>query len=472
MTSAAVGRKAVELEAKLRTLETELGVWLAESGEGRSLQKHNSQIEAVAATLETPLRDAHDRLAAARHQSLLSEALDLEVMILELHRVWDFFRSKLALRYVEHFRQPLLVASELAWRCFEPAESHVPPGQGLEPPLVYFNGASSPLTLERGKRFAPEVVEGEPLSSKVTAVAIESLPVAVLGLPWFQVDHLPDAPIIAHEVGHDVEVDLGLGARVRELVYGALGGADADADHLDAWDSWSGEVFADVYGTVALGPAFATTLIDFLAADPDDVAAERQEPGKWSAYPTTALRLLLAAAVLEATDFAEEAEAVRQSVPPHAMQDYDPEVERVADALVRGRYAEIGDAPLPSLISFSRARHAQADADASRLLKRMAPLNSDARVLVAAARIAFDRDPDVYVGTGVNQRVLDRVEQTQGVGVRAGPAKDREGFEVVAARAKRRDQAAGEALTRLLEGATASGKPANAGRERGPTSVK
>ena len=123
----------------------ELQAWKGESEAGETLQKHHTQIRAVARALEHVIDPASKRLRKAQAGNIAGEAFELERMVLEIHRIWHFFREKLALRYVEHFRLALAAADELAWRCFEPARDQIPDGRGREPPLVYFNGASSPL---------------------------------------------------------------------------------------------------------------------------------------------------------------------------------------------------------------------------------------------------------------------------------------------------------------------------------------
>ena len=41
-------------------------------------------------------------------------------MILDVHRIWEFFRSKLSQRYVDWFRPFLIAADEFVWDCYTP----------------------------------------------------------------------------------------------------------------------------------------------------------------------------------------------------------------------------------------------------------------------------------------------------------------------------------------------------------------
>ena len=61
----------------------------------------------------------------------------------------------------------------------------------------------------------------------------------------------------------------------------------------------------------------------------------------------------------------------------------------------------------------------KARADAELVLKRIAPQNDDARVLVAAARLAYDEDPARFVSSGAGARIMQRIEDKRDDGVRA-----------------------------------------------------
>ena len=449
MSATSPERKRVELNSKLSSLSVELDAWLAASEGGQPLEKHHTQIRAVRRALKVPVDAAAGRIADVGDGEILGQAIAIESMVLELHRIWDFFREKLALRYVEHFTVPLIAADELAWRCYRPARDLLPDGVGREPPLAYLNGAASPLTVERGVTFSAERGAEEPLRWAFTVAAARSLPVAVLGLPWFQVAHLPDLPILAHEVGHNVETDLMLTPSIEQLIDAAAGD-----DRRALWREWAGEAFADVYAGVALGPAFAATLIDFLAGDAEAIAAEEPIPGA-SSYPTTSVRVLLAAAVLDATGFAQDGERVRGQwrsyVEHHGAEAFEQDVDPVARALVGGPYPALPCDGLNRLVGFGAARQAQALIDMENLLKGMTMGSDDPRVLVAAARMAFDARPQRYVERDIGQRVMRRIEDKRDVGVRRAapqPPGDPRAM---------RDAAAGNRLLEMLDARGTSG---------------
>src|SRR3954451_2447631 len=122
-------REAVELEAtlarardELASVRDELAHWRQEADDKGPLRLHHTQIERITAVVGAlaGVIDERVRERAGDEQRLLAGALDLELMILELHRSWEFCRAKLALRYVGWFAAHLGAADELAWRCYAP----------------------------------------------------------------------------------------------------------------------------------------------------------------------------------------------------------------------------------------------------------------------------------------------------------------------------------------------------------------
>lgn len=414
-------RKVAELRHRLASLSDELTQWRAETADGGRLEKHWSQVEAVTTELSIPLQALHARVERLDGAGALEEASAIEGIVAELHRLWDMFRSRLSLRYVERFAPYLLGADELAYRCYEPAEAH---GAGREPPLVAFADRVSPVTRARGEQLRPAdaLGPGDPLGE-----ALRRLPMALIDLPWSQVEHLPDAPIIAHEVGHDVEADLALASDMEAALDAALARAEVPPERRRAWSAWRSEAFADVFGTLCLGPAFASALLDLLASAPRNVAGESQAEPHWRPHPPSTVRIELSAQVLaRAGGFAAEAQTVRSlwssAYPARGMTEFLPDIEAVADALVGGPYTALGacthGGPLTSLVSFSAGDQRDAARDARELLQNRPAEGDDARVLIAAARLAFDQNPADYDRCAVASRVLGWIAERQTVGRR------------------------------------------------------
>ncbi|HEX5994942.1 MAG TPA: hypothetical protein VFY84_07345 [Jiangellales bacterium] len=431
-------RKRVELCGKLEDLCAEFDRWLADAEPGGPLRKHRSQISRLTNQLRgmveriadevralpgadevrrlpgadpAPPTVAPAALSADGPQRVVDVALResrrLQLELLEVHRLWDYFRAKLVLRRVEFFRPYLAAVDEFAWDCFRPAlerdarHRQSSPEQ-KESPLVYLSGDFSPFIHLRHQPFAVQQVP-DALDTLEFLKLTYALPVPVIGMPWYQVGHLPDAIVIAHEVGHSVERDL-------ELTSTTEGHLQTVAAHLhdtrrSGWFAWLPEVFADLYATLAAGPAFASGLADLLATDPMWLAGERPGP-PWADHPPASLRIALVSRALTRTGF--EAEAVQgwrewiTTYPPTTLTGdgksgtFFDDVNTVVDALLGGVYPQFGKVPLTTVISFSPTQQRRAAMDADRVLGNADPNSDDIRCLMASARLAFEKDPVTY----------------------------------------------------------------------------
>lgn len=183
----------------------------------------------------------------------------------------------------------------------------------LPTPLVYLQPGYSPATFPRGRTLV-----GPGLRHRGSAPTIElSLPVVLL-----PPDHL-EAPwlltIVLHEVGHDLDHDLGL-----------LEGLDLSglaAQRRDAWKRWAGEILADLIAMYLAGPWFAVSLVGLAAAF----------GWHWSlqgVHPPLALRRLLLVDLLQRMQAPEVAAHLPDAPQMHQLQGYRDEVPDVLEALL------------------------------------------------------------------------------------------------------------------------------------------
>lgn len=425
-------RKLAELKEKLAGVDADFDRWVAQGEPGMPLRKHRTQMF----RLTEQLRGLAGRISLdlGSGPDVLRECRRLQMRILEVHRLWDFYRTKLSLRYVEWYRPFLATADEFAWKLYEPV------AQGKEPPLVYLSGEFSPFTHLRDTPFAVEDVP-DALDSVGFLQVVTRLPVPVIGLPWYQLAHIPDAVVIAHEVGHAVERDCGL----TETTMEHLRTVELPRDRRSAWFTWLPEVFADLYGVLSAGPAFVSALADLLAVDP--VTAESTE----QLHPPASVRIALTTKALEITGFPDEAAARRahwqESYPLSG--PYLSDVDSVVAALLHGIYPQFGDVALHSLISFTADQQRAAAVAAEAVLSQLPPPTTDVRALVAAARMAFDQDPAGFTAPRPGQLtaqelIVDRIVKSLGDKPRSGRP---------AAHAVD-DRAAGAALYDLIERTT------------------
>jgi hypothetical protein len=201
-----------ELRAKHQILSrqtvlfsAELKDWVEWAADGSALAKNFSQIEALNCFMRR-LCQSNERGASALDPAggadvFLDNALHLTADLIKSHVVWEFFRDRLELRFVPLFQQSLLMADLVSYDCYrtitDRAEAlQIIPVQGIrEYPLIGLVTQFSPATWPRGAR--PPALQNN------------CLPVPVIDLPW---DHLAnpwELLTIAHEVGHDIDEDLG-----------------------------------------------------------------------------------------------------------------------------------------------------------------------------------------------------------------------------------------------------------------------
>ena len=422
MLETLVKRKQIELDLKLGSLENELAAWCERANQDGPLEKHQSQLLALQAHLNgwhTTIRAKLNQYKTLSPAAYLSCCANAETLILSEHRIWEYFRSKLIQRNEKGFIDYLRAADEFAWSCYRPVQKTVYPNgndaQRKEPPLVFFNGGLSPFSVSRGKSFQPETVAGEVLNLD-RAASVTKLPVPVVGVPWDQVNHLPAVLVIGHEAGHIVEDDFGLRPDLTSLLESALAYADAKS-RADAWHSWLGETFADLYGCLAGGPAFAGALIDFLIKGKEQIGQEEQSAPEWGDYPTAYLRVKFVLAVLEKMNFAPdltEYEKCWAGFSSRMPKEYVTDIPHIACWLLKGEQKALGNKSIQDIFSFSEEQQAQVKKTCEALLKigpdtQVEPPSRDIRVLFASARLAYEKNPAAYVENDYSAVVLDHI---------------------------------------------------------------
>ncbi|MGO9902612.1 MAG: hypothetical protein ACLP0J_23660 [Solirubrobacteraceae bacterium] len=450
-------RTAAELRKRIATLARELKQWRGATVDAGPLIRHQTQVLAVTRTLEHAANELGQDLPGPEGGDWIFErARSLDRKILDLYRLWGFFRDKLALRFVPWLQDAMDAADDLAWACYEPAQKHIPHDRRREPPLVYFTGGTRPTLMPRGAQYVVEPLPDGGMRPPAFAEAVRVVPVAMIGLPWYQLTHLPDAPLIVHEVGHAVDHDLALGPRVSQLI------ASAVPDRRNAaWQEWAAEVFADVYGVLGCGAGFAAALAGLLAGARRDVEGDVRAEGNWGAYPPRTVRVLLVEEVLRQLELPKVGlgPAWRQTYPRRHCTEFEDDVPSVVAALLEGPYDALKGRGLTTVLSFSPTDGARAQFLAERLRNGNGPDRGGIREVLAAARLAYDRDPDRYTSDDPTPTILEWI---QGLEIR-GPREARGSAEDEAspdeeARA-RRDKEAGRALWEQLVAADESDEP-------------
>jgi len=378
-------RARVGLSRKQQALKDVVQPWLNQDHVNPRFPRMTSQTKAAINLLNGLIARIDNDIKAAAIQPG-----PVESRILGAYQFWNVFRLKFTQRLQPELEPFLKAADELAWLCYKPArDSAIDAGDPRckEPPLVYFSGEASPFVDSRNARFHPEGIPSILLQSYGWPDAATRLPFSLIGVPWFQSGFLPGALAIAHEVGHAVESDFGLGPILQELTDTALGSSIARQSY---WKRWTGEMFADLWGCLALGPSFASALAELLGSRYQPDASQILS----SEYPPPPLRVWWNCKVLEANGF----EASVRELWPHSTdrvfeQPFLDDAERIAGVWLEANFSGLGERKLPGVLNFTSQQQANATAQAETARKRKADQSSDVRALWAAVQFAWNREP-------------------------------------------------------------------------------
>jgi hypothetical protein len=307
------------------------------------------------------------------------------------------------------------------------------------------------LIVPRGSSFQDEVEQEQLLETEDFKKVVESLPISVISIPWFQVQHLPDALVIGHEAGHVVEFDLNLSSRIKTILNDAMANEDVPLSHREGWRSWQSEIFADLWGTLCAGPAFTGCLLDFLAMDKHFIQVQKKTKNDWGDYPTIYMRVLLSLKTLELMNFADKSAELKQqwtqTFPNHAMADWEEDIPVIIKALMTQPFPELNDKKLPEIISFSRAQYKLAYENAELAIQGFPLKGSDQCALIAASRIVFEQKTEPAVLKKIQNKIIKKVLEIRTQGVRG---TDKQDSNDLAAKKDKADQKAGEALFELF----------------------
>jgi hypothetical protein len=430
-----LARRTTALRCKLASLSAELSAW-AVIVEKKEFALHTSQIALVCGGLEAMRGIIAKEIDEAAANGLLSlkKIEGFERKILAALQIWESYRTKFALRIEPSMRDVLALMDELAWEAYRPARNRAIASKAVaatevrEPPLVFPSASWSPFARSRERAYELDEMTGNLIDIGELQPFLDAMPVPVIGIPWYQLQHFPDAVFIGHEVGHLVEEDLHLEEALRKAILLALD--KVPEERSTAWSRrWRSEVFADIYGVLVSGPAYAEVLLDVISADAQSIESERQPvDNRWSAYPTRTLRALVACETVRqlsakgknARLFVDAADALQTAwvaaYPKHSMPEYEGDVPKVVSGLLRTPLAAFATeraregAPLTDVIAFDSGMETAARDDAVEANKRQAVRAENIRTLFAGVALAFLRGPDRFFAAEVQARFRGQLE--------------------------------------------------------------
>ena len=425
-------RRKAALSTKLSSLDGEVADWSKLPASNPAFTIHSTQLENLCGSIAAMKKQIEDGIAELAEQRDLTyeDVIDFERQILAALQIWQCYRDKFAVRWLEGSRAALTLLDDLAWAAYRVTRDQAVSAKAIEaldvrePPLVFPTARWSPFARSREDAYRLEEETGTTVLVEGFDRWLDKLPIPLVGVPWYQLSHLPEGVFVGHELGHVIEGDLGLDEPLRVEIARALTGAPPE--RLEAWSRrWRSEVFADVYGVLTTGSAYARILLDLLALDQEGVAGEAQPNPKrpqsqqWGDYPT---RVLRARVVCEAVRqlpsdkpnegyfraLAAELEASSGIPNAHAMAAYEPDVSQVVAAMLSASLAPLAG-PLVDVFGFTAAMDKQARTDAKAANSSSAVDANDIRTLFAGVAHAFADDPLAFTKTQAQKRFQQRM---------------------------------------------------------------
>ena len=349
---------------------------------------------------------------------------------------WDFFRDKLELRR-STYKEQLWTADTVAWDCHRPVLQAAADAGVLgqdemrEPPLVYLGTGYSPLTWVRRSR---------PNDGRRYDLGESTVPIPVIEIPWDHLGNGWELMSLHHEVGHDIEADLGLRKPLQTALAAKLQGGGVPAARVSTWLAWQGEVFADLCALQLGGPAFTEALMHLLLLPPVDVTTlDENDP-----HPTPWIRILIntgylgsmlpahAPLVTHATEMADSWKALYGT--PTGFEGYLYDCPLVCEALMDTSLQELKGRTVRSFMPYTVADDLRVREAAGYFATgQNKPVGLPPRHCVAAGRLAVKALAAAGAVSSaaydsVQKRIISMVKQGAAPGVRGTKSDEHDRF--------------------------------------------
>ncbi|MCY1039906.1 hypothetical protein OV208_01145 [Corallococcus sp. bb12-1] len=195
------------------------------------------------------------------------------------------------------FAPALAACDAIAVDCFQ-AVRRASPGLLSGPmlkPVTYLEHSFSPATFRRGVLLRRLLGERNPFP--------------LIRVPYERVEAPWGMGVILHEIGHNLQADLGIWQETEVALQRRVLGVTGNPWLTRLWGRWHKEIFADLMACLLGGPASVHSMKDFLAYPPSRVLTFHP----LSAHPTPYLRVLIQAEMLRRMDFLRQARDVRDN---------------------------------------------------------------------------------------------------------------------------------------------------------------
>jgi hypothetical protein len=224
-------------------------------------------------------------------------------------------------------------------------------------------------------------------------------PFGLVQLPFHRLLNPWSLSAICHEVGHNLQSDLGLSREVPKRIAFRLLRAGMPQSVAATWTKTNREVWADLIAVCLGGPEVVGSLFDVIGREPRSVLAFSQR----AVHPTPYLRALISVEMLRRMGFDKEAEQYRRawtriypnpragSIPDWMLKTFPQANALVVDTIAYQPYPSLGNKSLAQVVRFQQKDQQMIDEAARRFAAGVDPGIVPERFLIGAARVALNR---------------------------------------------------------------------------------
>ena len=304
-----------------------------------------------------------------------------------IERIWDFYFELFGQRQSLPYADWLLSCDRIALDCYRVSYTGLGTARSVPapPPFCYMRTGFAPATFRRG-------IPLSRLGKQLNPFPLVQLPYHRLVNPW-------TLGAVCHEVGHNLQSDLGLSREVPRRIALRLLRAGMPQSVAATWAKTNREVWADLIAACLGGPEVVGSLFDVIGRSPRTVLAF--SPG--AVHPTPYLRALISLELLRRMGFEKEAEEYRRawmriypnpragSIPETILKTFPQANALVVDTICYQPYPTLGNKSLTQVVRFERKDQQMMDEAARRLAAGVDPGIVPERFLIGATRVALNR---------------------------------------------------------------------------------
>jgi hypothetical protein len=327
------------------------------------------------------------RRPALAAEDILRPAALVEREVDRARRAYGLFFDVFSQRGT-YFAPALAACDTIAADCFQVVR-RAAPGLFRGPllkPVTYLEHSFSPATFRRGVLLRRLLGERNPFPLvRVPYERIES--------PW-------GMGVILHEVGHNLQADLGIWLETQQAVQSRVLQATRNPWLTRIWTRWHKEIFADLIALLLGGPASARSMKDFLAYPASRVLNFRP----LGVHPTPYVRIFIHAEMLRRMGFGAEARRVasvwsqiygpqvrRGRVPQALLSTANQVIPHVVDEIAYQPRRGLAQRSLADVVPFRPADEHEIQRAVPAIARGSLPSGLAPRFAVSASRYAFDR---------------------------------------------------------------------------------